>query len=52
MVYIDFPLPVNILNDSIRGRIAEMVRLADMVTLAEVRGRLRMTFTVARVWKE
>ena len=51
-VYIDFPLPVNILNDSIRGRIAEMVRLADMVTLAEVRGRLRMTFTVARVWKE
>ena len=51
-VYIDFPLPVNILNDSIRGRIAEMLRLADMVTLAEVRGRLRMTFTVARVWKE
>ena len=51
-VYIDFPLPVNILNDSIRGRIAEMVRLADMVTLAEGRGRLRMTFTVARVWKE
>ena len=51
-VYIDFPLPVNILNDSIRGRIAEMDRLADMVTLAEVRGRLRMTFTVARVWKE
>ena len=51
-VYIDFPLPVNILNDSIRGRIAEMVRLADMVTLAEVRGRLRMTFTVAKVWKE
>ena len=46
-VYIDFPLPVNILNNSIRGRIAEMVRL-----LAEVRGRLRMTFTVARVWKE
>ena len=44
-VYIDFPLPVNILN-------AEMLRLADMVTLAEVRGRLRMTFTVARVWKE
>ena len=33
-------------------RIAEMVRLADMVTLAEVRGRLHMTFTVARVWKE
>ena len=51
-VYVDFPLPVNILNDSIRGRIAEMVRLADMVTLAEVRGRLHMTFTVARVWKE
>jgi len=51
-VYIDFPLPANILNDSIRGRIAEMVRLADMVTLAEVRGRLRMTFTVTRVWKE
>ena len=51
-VYVDFPLPVNILNDSIRGRIAEMVRLADMVTLAEVCGRLRMTFTVARVWKE
>lgn len=51
-VYIDFPLPVNILNDSIRGRIAEMVRLADMVTLAEVRGRLRMTFSVSNVWRE
>ena len=51
-VYIDFPLPVNILNDSIRDRISEMYKLADMVTLADVGCRLRMTFTVTNVWKE
>lgn len=51
-VYVDFPLPVNILNDSIRNRISEMYKLADMVTLADVNCRLRMTFTVANVWKE
>jgi len=51
-VYVDFPLPVNILNDSIRSRISEMYRLADMVTLADVGGRLRMTFTVTNVWRE
>lgn len=51
-VYIDFPLPVNILNDSIRDRISEMYKLADMVTLADVGERLRMTFTVTNVWKE
>ena len=51
-VYVGFPLPVSILNDSIRNRISEMYKLADMVTLADVNCRLRMTFTVARVWKE
>lgn len=51
-VYVDFPLPVNILNDSIRNRISEMYKLADMVTFADVNCRLRMTFTVANVWKE
>lgn len=51
-VYVDFPLPVSILNDSIRNRISEMYKLADMVTLADVNCRLRMTFTVANVWKE
>lgn len=51
-VYIDFPLPVNILNDSIRNRISEMYKLADMVTFADVGCRLRMTFTVANVWKK
>ena len=47
-VSIDFPLPVNILNDSIRDRISEMYKLADMVTFADVGCRLRMTFTVPR----
>lgn len=51
-VYVDFPLPVNIINDSIRNRISEMYKLADMVTLADVGCRLRMTFTVTNVWKE
>ena len=51
-VYVDFPLPLSIINDSIRSRISEMYRLADMVTLAEVGSRLRMTFTVANVWRE
>lgn len=51
-VYVDFPLPVSILNDSIRNRISEMYKLADMVTFADVNCRLRMTFTVANVWKE
>ena len=51
-VYVDFPLPVNILNDSIRNRISEMYKLADMVTFADVNCRLRMTFTVTNVWKE
>ena len=51
-VYVDFPLPLNIINDSIRSRISEMYRLADMVTLADVGGRLRMTFTAANVWRE
>lgn len=51
-VSIDFPLPVSILNDSIRDRISEMYKLADMVTFADTGCRLRMTFTVANVWKE
>lgn len=51
-VYVDFPLPLNIINDSIRSRISEMYTLADMVTFAEVGGRLRMTFTVTNVWRE
>ena len=51
-VCVDFPLPLNILNDSIRNRISGMFKLADMVTLAFVNCRLRMTFTAANVWKE
>ena len=49
-VCFDVPLPVNILNTSIRGRLAALYQLADMVTLSSVHGRLRMTFTVANVW--
>ena len=51
-VYVDFQLPLNIINDSIRNHISEMYRLADMVTLADVGSRLRMTFTVTNVWRE
>ena len=41
-IYVDFPLPVSILNDSIRNRISEMYKLAAMVTLADVNCRLRL----------
>ena len=40
------------IDDSIRNRISEMYKLADMVTFADVGCRLRMTFTVANVWKK
>lgn len=51
-VSVDFPLPVSILNESIRRRISEMTKLSDMVTYADVNCRLRMTFIVTNVWKE
>ena len=51
-VSVDFPLPMGLLNENIRRRISEMTKLCDMVTYADVNCRLRMTFTVANVWKE
>ena len=49
LIYVEFSLPVSILNDSIRNRLSELFRLADMVTFAEANGRI--SFSVANVWK-
>ncbi len=51
LIYVEFSLPVSILNDSIRNRLSELFRLADMVTFAEANGRIRISFSVANVWK-
>ena len=51
LIYVELSLPVSILNDSIRNRLSELFRLADMVTFAEANGRIRISFSVANVWK-
>ena len=51
LIYVEFSLPFSILNDSIRNRLSELFRLADMVTFAEANGRIRISFSVANVWK-
>ena len=45
------PMHADSLNDSIRNRLSELFRLADMVTFAEANGRIRISFSVANVWK-
>lgn len=53
LVMIDLPLPVCIFNDSVRARLADLIRRADEVSFAAPGGAcLRISLGILGVWRE
>lgn len=53
IIMLDLPLPVVVFNESVRARLADLIRRADDVSFAAPGGTsLRITFGVLGVWRE